>query len=121
MSRPERNCERLGARMPEGNWTQPTATEGAQASPRSPYEIVACAAWQAILAGVHAHGDAAPTVKELAAEHSVSIGTSRSQVSSPNTTRWRTDLRLSGLILARSRWSRWGPETVAEPGPVESR
>jgi hypothetical protein len=65
----------LGARMPERNWTEPTAAERVQANPRSPYEIVACAVRQAILAGQYADGDPAPTVKDLVAEHGVSVGT----------------------------------------------
>jgi hypothetical protein len=65
----------LGARMPQRDWRETTPTERAKENPRNPYEVVACAVRQAILAGVYADGDPAPTVTGLASAHNVSDGT----------------------------------------------
>jgi hypothetical protein len=55
----------LGARMPQRDWRETSPAERAKENPRNPYEVVACAVRQAILAGEYAEGDPAPTVTGL--------------------------------------------------------
>jgi hypothetical protein len=99
----------LGARMPERNWTEPTAAERVQANPRSPYEIVACAVRQAILAGQYADGDPAPTVKDLVAEHGVSVGTAHRALEL---------LKAWQLLAGGGRGNRYTIVAPPEPAPV---
>jgi len=51
------------------------AIERAKDDPRSPYEKIAAELRSKIVSGISAEGDYAPTEKQLAAEHHVSIGT----------------------------------------------
>lgn len=99
----------LGARMPERNWTEPTAPERVQANPRSLYEVVTCAVRQAILSGAYADGDPAPTVKELVAEHGVSVGTAHRALEL---------LKSWQLLAGGGRGNRYTIVLPPEPAPV---
>lgn len=99
----------LGARMPERNWTEPTAAERIQANPRSPYEVVACAVRQAILSGAYAHGAPTPTVKELVAQHGVSVGTAHRALEL---------LKAWQLLAGGGRGNRYTIISPPEPAPV---
>jgi integrase len=101
----------LGARMPERNWTEPSAPERVQANPRSPYEVVACAVRLAILAGAYADGDPAPTVKELVAEHGVSVGTAHRALEL---------LKSWQLLAGGGRGNRYTIVVPPEPSPAPS-
>lgn len=70
----QRAASGIGTRMP----SRPAplaAAERAQRDPQSPYEKIAAELRSSILSGALADGDFAPTEKQLAAEHQVSIGT----------------------------------------------
>lgn len=70
----QRAAKNIGGRMPERP-VELDATERAKTDPRSPYERIAAQLLAEILEGARAHGEPAPPVKELAAEHGVSVGT----------------------------------------------
>lgn len=71
----QRAAIELGARMPERNWQAPDAPESAKSNPQNPFEVVASAMRQQILDGELVDGAAAPSTKELAVTHEVSVGT----------------------------------------------
>jgi integrase len=99
----------LGARMPQRDWRERSAAERAIENPRNPYEVVACAVRQAILAGDYAQGDPAPTVTGLAAAHNVSDGTAHRALEL---------LKTWGLITGGRRGVRHTIVIPADPQPV---
>lgn len=70
----QRAASGIATRMPSRP-TQLDAGERAKHDPRSPYEKIAAELRRSIVSGALTEGDFAPTEKQLAAEHRVSIGT----------------------------------------------
>lgn len=70
----QRASAALGERVP-ARPRPASPAERAKANPRSPYEKLAAAIWHQVERGELLGGDELPSMKELAADHQVSVGT----------------------------------------------